>query len=196
MDDSHKREFAQTLQGLGEVRGKPLSKAALSVYWLALSDWDISEFRAVAKHLLTHSQFMPTPYDFEQARKVDDTADEAWLQVLQAIRTRYHSEATSINPKIDHVVRLMGGYAGLSLVNTDDMVWRQKRFAELYEDANDIEERRTLLDYDRPTSGLIGIKTSSQGPRLMDFSRFSRPPASRVAGQQENDDNEGVDVSE
>jgi hypothetical protein len=92
MDDADKREFAQTLQGLGEVRGKPLSKAALSVYWLALSDWDISEFRAVAKHLLTHSQFMPTPYDFEQARKVDDTADEAWLQVLQAIRTRHHSE--------------------------------------------------------------------------------------------------------
>ena len=196
MDDADKREFAQTLQGLGEVRGKPLSKAALSVYWLALSDWDISEFRAVAKYLLTHSQFMPTPYDFEQARKVDDTADEAWLQVLQAIRTRQHTSATSISPKIDHVVRMMGGYANLSLTNTDDMVWRQKRFAELYEDANDIEERRTLLDYDRTTSGLIGSQNNARGPRLMDFSRFSRPPASRVAGQQESDDSEGVDVSE
>ena len=192
MDDADKREFAQTLQGLGEVRGKPLSKAALSVYWLALSDWDISEFRAVTKYLLTHSQFMPTPYDFEQARKVDDTADEAWLQVLQAIRTRQHTSATSISPKIDHVVRMMGGYANLSLTNTDDMVWRQKRFAELYEDANDIEERRTLLDYDRTTSGLIGSQNNARGPRLMDFSRFSRPPASRVAGEDENGSDEGV----
>lgn len=192
MDDADKREFAQTLQGLGEVRGKPLSKAALSVYWLALNDWDISEFRAVAKYLLTHSQFMPTPYDFEQARKVDNTADEAWLQVLQAIRTRHHTSATSISPKIDHVVRMMGGYANLSLTNTDDMVWRQKRFAELYEDANDIEERRTLLDYDRPTSGLIGSQNNARGPRLMDFSRFSRPPASRAAGKDENSPDEGV----
>lgn len=162
MDDSDKREFAQTLQGLGEVRGKPLSKAALSVYWLALSDWDIEEFRAIAKHLLKHSQFMPTPYDFEQARKVDDTADEAWLQVLEAIRTRHHTSATSISPKIDHVVRMMGGYAVLSMVNTDDLVWRQKRFAELWETASDVDDRRAALEHYRPNLGLIGNKNSAR----------------------------------
>lgn len=162
MDDSDKREFAQTLQGLGEVRGKPLSKAALSVYWLALSDWDIEEFRVIAKHLLKHSQFMPTPYDFEQARKVDDTADEAWLQVLEAIRTRHHTFATSISPKIDRVVRMMGGYAVLSMVNTDDLVWRQKRFAELWETASDVDDRRAALEHYRPNLKLIGNKNSAR----------------------------------
>lgn len=169
MDDSDKREFAQTLQGLGEVRGKPLSKAALSVYWLALSDWDIEEFRAIAKHLLKHSQFMPTPYDFEQARKVDDTADEAWLQVLEAIRTRHHTSATSISPKIDHVVRMMGGYAVLSMVNTDDLVWRQKRFAELWETASDVDDRRAALEHYQPT-----LTITRNRPNKADFSNLLR----------------------
>lgn len=184
MDDSNKREFAQILQGLGEIRGKPLSKAALSVYWLALQDWDIQEFRAVAKYLLSNSQFMPTPYDFQQARQVEDTADEAWLEVLQAIRTRHHTSETSISPKIDHIVRMMGGYATLSMTNSEDIVWRQKRFAELWEEVSEVDDRRAALEH---LPSYNGPRITNAGPKRAIFGALERP-ASTWADRIDEDD--------
>lgn len=147
MIDSDKIEFARILSGLAEIRSKPLSKEAMSMYWLALSDWSMDEFRQAAKHLLSHSQFMPTPYDFEQLRKEvsNETAGEAWEQVRSAIRHRHHSDATSINPKIDKIVRQMGGYTALGMTDSDQMTWREKRFFELWETESDAQEVRQAL---------------------------------------------------
>ena len=163
MNDSHKLEFSRILSGMAEIRGKPLSREALSMYWLALADWDIQEFRDAAKYLLNHSQFMPSPYDFEQLRKKasEETAGEAWEQVRRAIRHRHHTDRTSISPKVDKLVRMMGGYDALGMTNSDEMVWREKKFFELWETESDAEEVRQalpLLDGPRKTDAqaLIG----------------------------------------
>lgn len=154
MIDSDKSEFSKILGGISEIRGKPLSREGMAMYWLALSHWSMEEFRQAAKHLLSHSQFMPTPYDFEQLRKKssDETAGEAWEQVRRVIRHRHHSDPTSINPKVDKIVRMLGGYTTLGLTPSEEMQWREKKFFELWETQSDVEEVRQalpLLDGDR-----------------------------------------------
>lgn len=151
MNESDKIEFARVLAGLAEIRGKPLSKSAMAMYWLALSDWPLDDFRAAAKHLLTHSQFMPTPYDFEQLRKAgEETAGEAWGRVRQLVRTRHPGDPTSLDPKIDKIVRIMGGWDRLGMTNSDEMHFREKRFTELWDEITDVEETRGALPYYGP----------------------------------------------
>lgn len=174
MIDSDKSEFSKILGGMSEIRGKPLSREGMAMYWLALSDWSMEEFRQAAKHLLSHSQFMPTPYDFEQLRKKssDETAGEAWEQVRRVIRHRHHSDPTSISPKVDKIVRMLGGYTTLGLTPSDEMQWREKKFFELWESQSDAEEVRQalpLLSNGRETDAqalLAGIvKKVTQGSR-------------------------------
>lgn len=162
MNNSDKAEFSKILGGISEIRGKPLSREALAMYWLALSDWDMQEFREAAKYLLSHSQFMPTPYDFEQLRtKANaETAGEAWAEVREAIRHRHHADKTSINPKIDKLVRMMGGYTALGLTDSDEMVWREKRFFELWETETDAEDVRLALP------SLSNVTQRDTGPLL------------------------------
>ena len=145
MIDSDKTEFAAILSGMAEVRGKPMSNAALKMYWLALADWSMADFRAAALHLLKTTQFMPTPYDFHQLRKVDSSGIDAWAKVRAIIRTRRPDDVTHIDPKTDRIVRAMGGYTQLGMTNTDDMHWREKRFLELWESLDD--EPAELPDY-------------------------------------------------
>jgi hypothetical protein len=159
MNDSHKLEFSKILSGIAEIRGKPLSRDAMSMYWLALHDWDIDDFRGAAAHLVSNSQFMPTPYDFEQLRKAGEpTAGEAWQQVRQAIKHRHHTDQTSISPKIDKIVAIMGGWTVLGHTNTDEMHFREKRFAELWDEISDVENVRLALPAMAPANALEGPK--------------------------------------
>lgn len=151
MTEADKIEFARILSGLSEIRGKALSKSAMAMYWLALSGWEMEDFRQAAKHLLSTCQFMPTPYDFEQLRKSSqETSGEAWARVRQAIRHRYHGASTSLDPKIDKIVGIMGGWDRLGMTNSDEMHFREKRFAELWDEISDVEEVRAALPYFGP----------------------------------------------
>jgi hypothetical protein len=147
MTSNDKLEFLRVLMGLASIKpGKPLTPEGLEVYWLAMSEWPMDDFRAAASHLAKSVEFMPNPYHFEQLRKGgEDTAGEAWAQVLAVVRRMNRNELVSISPQIDRVVRAMGGYGSLSLMTAEEQPWRAKRFTELFGEIGEAEEVREVL---------------------------------------------------
>ncbi len=143
-----REEFLRALNGLAAIKpNAKLTTEALDMWWLALKDWTIGEFKAAAAHLANSVEFMPNPYHFQQLRKTaaEQSCAEAWTKVRAVVRAMNPDEPTSISPRIDRVIRAMGGYRGLAMTDTDEMYWREKRFAELWEELGDVEEARTAL---------------------------------------------------
>jgi hypothetical protein len=153
MTDADKPEFLRILTGLAAIKpGGKLTPEALSVWWLAMQDWPMDQFRAAAGQLASSVEFMPSPYHFAQLRKAtQDTAGEAWSQVLEAVRTMNPHVAPSLGARIDRVVRALGGYRTLAMTDSSAMPFREKRFAELWEELGEAEEARAVLPfYERP----------------------------------------------
>ena len=147
MTPADKPEFLRILTGLSSVKpGKPLTPEGLGVYWLALSDWPLDEFRSAAAHLARSVEFMPNPYHFEQLRQsAQPTASEAWERVLTAIRSMNQYDPVSLDARTDQAVRAMGGYSRLAMTQTDAMPFRAREFAQLWADGAQAEEARTAL---------------------------------------------------
>lgn len=147
MTPADKPKFVATLTGLAQVKpGAKLTPEALEIYWLSLEDWTLAEFQQAARHLAKNCEFMPNPYHFEQLRKAGEpTAGEAWAEVRAALRRMDYNNPPSISPRIDRVIRAMGGYRDLALANTDTLPFREKRFAELWEELGEAEQVRAAL---------------------------------------------------
>lgn len=136
-----RRAFLEVVIGFAELKGKQLSAPALELYWNAMQDWSIDEFRAAANTLIRTCEFMPTPKDFNDLRKSSEpTKGEAWARVLSHLKGGYRSGG--IAPGIDRAVRALGGYRALAMMPADQLPWQEKRFAEHYEDMAEAEEKR------------------------------------------------------
>jgi hypothetical protein len=175
MVDADRPEFCTTVLALAELRSKQLSAPALVLYWRAMcSTWTIEEFRAGAEHLLRHSQFMPTPFDFETLRRAARmTAGEAFALAVKAshsaIRNGYLTNSgTCGDPLIDRAVAALGGYAAIAMCDNDKLHFLERRFADHYEamsDAAKIREAVPQLMRDRlrlestPLKLLTGAKS-------------------------------------
>lgn len=143
MTPADRPAFLQVVLGFAELKGRQLSAPALELYWSAMQHWELAGFRAAAEELLRRSEFMPTPKDFEDLRRAGRmTAGEAWAIAREAIRYGYRS---STHPLIDRVVQILGGYYALGLLNSDQMPFLERRFAEHYEDLQDVEEVRQAV---------------------------------------------------
>src|SRR4051812_2232876 len=110
--------FSAVVVGFGELRGRKLSPEAIELYFRAMGSWSLADFKAAAELLLRTSQFMPTPFDFEQLRKAGrPTAAEAWLEARQ--RSREWRErgprVSSGDALIDLCVESIGGYRAIAL---------------------------------------------------------------------------------
>lgn len=152
MNPSDKHQFGTIVLSFAELRGKTLSTPAVELFWNAMQDWDITEFTRAAEHLLKSSQFMPTPYDFEQLRKAATrpTAGEAWSKACAYCRSAIWSDlrsstATCGEPLIDRAVHMIGGYEALGLCETDKLGFRERSFIEHYEALQDVTEVRQAL---------------------------------------------------
>lgn len=175
MQPADRIEFVKILNGLALTKPgtTKLAPEALNLWWNSMQDWSIDEFRSAANHLARAVEFMPNPYHFEQLRKAGhETAGEAWQQVREMLpRLNWH-ERVSISPRVDRVVRAMGGYQALALTNTDNMPFREKRFRELWEELGDAEEARIAL----PSSAGRNCLTGPQSARnLLPGLRRDRP---------------------
>lgn len=149
MTESDKPAFLAVLTGLAAIKpGKPLTLEGLELYWMALCDWPLDEFRAAASHLARSVEFMPNPYHFTQVRKSGgQTVGEAWLEVRAAIRKSAYDNPPSLGPRIDKILAAMGGYKTLALTDHDHMPFRERRFAELWEEFGEAEESRQALPH-------------------------------------------------
>jgi hypothetical protein len=141
MQAQDRRAFLEVVVGFAELKGKQLSGPALELYWNAMQDWTIEEFRAAANTLIRTCQFMPTPKEFSDLRKAAlPTKGEAWGMVLDHLKGGYRNGG--LMPAIDRAVRALGGYRALAMLPVDQLSWQEKRFAEHYGDMAEAEEKR------------------------------------------------------
>jgi hypothetical protein len=142
-----RKAFLEVVVGFAELKGKALSAPALELYWRSMQSWDLADFRAVAEQLLRTCEFMPTPKDFEDARKAGRmTAGEAWAIVLQIVRTgNYQRGIGTDDPCIEAAVCAIGGYAAIGMSRTDQTPFLERRFAEHYATEQDAEDTRAAL---------------------------------------------------
>lgn len=150
MNVSDKPEFLRILTGLAAIKpGKPLTPEGLEVYWLALSDWDVVQFREAASHLAKSVEFMPNPYHFEQLRKAgQQTAGEAFgtaRMICRSLSPREFRNHASGDPKLDKAIRACGGWEALAMCTSENIGFFERRFAEHYEAISDAEDIRDEL---------------------------------------------------
>jgi hypothetical protein len=160
MIEADHEEFLKIIRGFASLKGKPaLSSDALSMYWYAMLEWRIEEFRSAAVHLLRTLAFMPQPADFEKLRKTGrQTAGEAFARAVQTSKScsqrgYMNDNVTSDDPLIDRAVRAIGGYCCFAMCDVDKLHFLERRFTEHYEsiqDAGDVREWLPQLPRDRP----------------------------------------------
>lgn len=138
MNASDKHEFARILTGLTLIKpGKELTKDALELYFSALEDWTIEDFRAAANHLAKTCEFMPNPYHFNQLRKQQGpTKHEAWEIALH----RCKRPGEYPNDRVTKAARMVGGYSIIGMTTYDQQPFLAKRFQEAYESIGEVEE--------------------------------------------------------
>ncbi len=94
MFETDKREFAVILQGTMETYNRPISPAALGIWWNALSNYDLGSVQAAFHRHITdpdQGRFPPTPAAI--IGQMPDSvavmgADEAWGLVIEAMDER------------------------------------------------------------------------------------------------------------
>jgi len=166
MVEADKIAFVAVLNGLAAIKpGAKLTAASLEIYWSALRDWPIEDFRAAASYLASAIEFMPNPYHFAQLRrKVGAVAADAWAAVLDNIRAGDYRNGTTVGGLADRVVRAMGGYQVLAMSATDTQHFRARKFEELWDQLSEASEVRAAvpaLTTSRPSDAL----TVDRGPQ-------------------------------
>jgi hypothetical protein len=148
MQTSDYPEFLRVVNGLAVMKpgANTLTPEALDMWWLSLADWTIEEFRAAAAQLAVSVEFMPNPYHFAQLRKKASTevCGEAWGNLLLVIRRSGYGRE-NLSPKVERVIAAMGGWSVLSMMKTEELPFREKRFRELWEEIGDVDEARKAL---------------------------------------------------
>lgn len=170
MQPHDRAAFVKVLNGLAAIKpGAKLTPEGIEVYWLALQDWPLEEFKAAAAHLAGAHEFMPNPYHFSQLRKASrPTAPEAWEQARRASGSAIQCghvthNGTCGDELIDRAVRGIGGYGVIAMCETDKLPFLERRFAEHYAALQDAEEiREAVPQIAGPSTLRVGGPQSAQ----------------------------------
>ena len=169
MESSDRQKFIEVVIGFAEMRGKQLSAPALELYWKAMKDWPLDEFKVAADHLLKTSEFMPTPYNFEELRKAGrPTAGEAWAMVLEHAKGEWRQGVIG-EPLVDKAVQILGGYREIAMCDTSKLGFLERRFCEHYDDLETVEDTRVAvpeLTGDRDALRRLTAKLKGSGKAL------------------------------
>lgn len=167
MREADRKEFARILIGLAAIKpGKGLTPEGLELFFNALADWSIEEFKAAATHLAKTSEFMPNPYHFEELRRAArPTAAECWAEAVEHASSSAYRAGGMGHPVIDKCVRALGGYVAIAMCAEDKLHYLERRFCEHFEALQDsVEVRLALPDLSadeplvtgpRPIAGLL-----------------------------------------
>jgi hypothetical protein len=148
MKADDRKPFLEVVMGFTELRGKTLSAPALELYWNAMQDWDLADFRAAANHLLRTCEWMPLPHHFEALRKAGrDTAGEAWIEAQKHLVWGLESYTLSHDcpPLIARAVRAIGGAHVIAMTPQDKLPFLERRFTEHFEAMQDSEDTREAV---------------------------------------------------
>jgi hypothetical protein len=168
-------KFNNLIRGMARMYGQDVDAAFLDAYWLALKGWDYADLSAAAGVLMGTATFMPRPSDFNALRKAGEpTSGEAWCKVLDVVRSCWPGQQMTVDDRTDRVVRAMGGFRALALTNADEMHFRAKRFAELWEEFGGVDETRKALPF-VSTGRAVGGPTKLFGA-IAPRDTFADPP--------------------
>jgi hypothetical protein len=165
--------FSAVVVGFSELRGKTLSPAAIEIYFRAMADWSLADFKAAAEQLLRTCEWMPTPFQFEQLRKAGRAVPaEAWSDARRIARTWRPNVAAprSGDALLDRVVESVGGYRAIAMCNTDSMGFLEKRFLDAYESIRDVEDTRNAVPeiaFGADLPRLSGPRKTGNGPQRL-----------------------------
>lgn len=158
--------FSAVVVGFAELRGKTLSPEAIELYFRAMHSWSLADFKAAAELLLRTSQFMPTPFDFEELRKAGRPVPaEAWSTARAVAKTWRPNTATpsSGNALIDRAVESIGGYRAIAMHSIETMGFLEKRFIDAFESMRDADDTREAV----PQIAANGSSLRLSGPRKL-----------------------------
>jgi len=146
MDNSDKKEFAQTMQLASIAYDRECDQPMLRAYFEFLEDYSVEQIKvAVKAHCKgtgIESKFFPKVADItaqihgskkevEQAEQFN--AEAAWLVILKAIRFTGSSRVPTFkDPVMAACVGVMG-WQTICLTDTDKLTWVQKKFVEHYQ---------------------------------------------------------------
>lgn len=144
MQPTEGKRFRDLLRGMARAFGNDIDTVTLDVYWLALSDWTLSEFETAAAHLLRNSRFMPRPAEFTALKKAGKfTAAEAWDAILQHCKGAYRDGSGIDNGgPVDLAARGIGGYRAIAFHDIDKLHFLERQFAERFAELEDVMEIR------------------------------------------------------
>jgi hypothetical protein len=145
MTPTDKPRFIKQLMGLAAIKpGKELTAEAYEIWWQAMQDWPLDEFKQAAAHLAKSVEFMPSPFHFEQLRKAGrPTAGEAWADIRAMARHSFEGEPT--DPIAARALRALGGLRSVAMCDSDKVHFLERRFADHFEAMQDSEEIRQAL---------------------------------------------------
>ena len=148
MNPSDKAEFCKVVLGFAELKGKSLSLPAVELYWGAMRDWELADFKAAAEHLLNTCEFMPTPKDFNDLRKAGrDSGAEAFAGIRRYLKWTVRGYVTEPDtpPLIARCINAIGGANAIAMCDEEKLHFLERRFCEHYETMQDSDEVRLAL---------------------------------------------------
>jgi hypothetical protein len=141
MQPTDRAAFVRILNGLVAIKpgAKALTPEALTIWWNSMQDWSIADFEQAAAHLVRHSKFMPSPYEFEELRRAGElTASEAWTLALSGAELQPGCRAA-------RAALIVGGQYAIRHANTErDLPHIERRFLDAYEQLADVDPAREM----------------------------------------------------
>jgi hypothetical protein len=146
MQPTERAEFVRVLNGMAAIRRVDLTAEAISLWWAAMARWTLEDFKAAASHLIGATEFMPTPFDFNQLRRAGEpTPSEAWTKAVAECRHWRNPELLP-NGRIARAAAAVGGFRNIAMCNIEtDLPHVQRRFLEAYEELSDVDQVREAL---------------------------------------------------
>lgn len=144
--------FRNLLRGMGRMYGQEPDALVLDAYWIALRDWEFSDFQAAAAHLMATAQFMPRPAEFNALRRAGEpTPAEAWSVALPGCK-HWRTPEQLPNGRIARAAAAVGGFRAIAMSDVEsDLPHVQRRFLDAYEELTDVEATREAVPQIAPT---------------------------------------------
>ena len=186
--------FCGILLGFAEPRRIPLSSTTFELYWGALADWTIEDFRAAANVLFKRCDWMPTPKDFEDLRRsaTERAGVEAWEVARRAARSaialgRVRDDVTSGDALVDRAVATVGGYGAIAMCESAWLHALERRFLQAYVEVREVAEIRAALPHFTERASLQ--QRNATGPASV--AEILRPTFRTAAPERADDGSNG-----
>lgn len=157
-----KARFARGMLAMTEAFGAtPMSELGMEFFARAMSKYSDDEIEDAMVRATERFKFRPKPAELielinENRQKLGDTAELAWEELYNAIaRQGPRANVNFSDPKLNRIVRLLGGWDAVCQWEEKEIQWRRKEFLEYHANLPECD----FLALDKITYDAIGRKT-------------------------------------